>query len=158
MRPRFFQRLIRRPLAASWRDEQGTQLIELALVIPVMLLLLGATAEFGRFFYTYSTLAKATRDGARYLISQPVGTADVAARNLVVYGNTAGTGTPLVAGLDASKVNIAGARNGGAAVQTTTVSIQNFAYVPVFNLGGLLGRTAFSWNVNAGSTMRQMVQ
>ena len=158
MRPRFFNQLIRRPLAASWRDEQGTQLIELALVIPVMLLLLGATAEFGRFFYTYSTLAKATRDGARYLVSQPVGTSDVAARNLVVYGNTVGTGTPLVAGLDASKVNIAGNRNGGAAVQTTTVSIQNFTYVPVFNLGGLLGRTAFTWNVSAGSTMRQMVQ
>ena len=55
------------------REERGTQLVELAIVIPLMLMLVGATAEFGRFFYTYSTLAKAARAGVRYQISQPSG-------------------------------------------------------------------------------------
>ncbi|MGI8566194.1 MAG: TadE/TadG family type IV pilus assembly protein, partial [Pyrinomonadaceae bacterium] len=32
--------------------ENGTQLAELAIVLPIILVLFGATAEFGRFFYT----------------------------------------------------------------------------------------------------------
>ena len=33
------------------RDDRGLQLVEVALVIPIMLLLFGAVAEFGRYFY-----------------------------------------------------------------------------------------------------------
>ena len=33
------------------RDEQGVQLVELAIVIPIMLLLFAGIAEFGRYFY-----------------------------------------------------------------------------------------------------------
>ena len=43
-------------------DERGVQLVEVALVIPVMLLLFGAVAEFGRYFYEYTTAAKAVRN------------------------------------------------------------------------------------------------
>ena len=32
-------------------DERGVQLVEVALVIPLMLLLFGAVAEFGRYFF-----------------------------------------------------------------------------------------------------------
>ena len=65
------------------RSERGTQLVELAIVLPVLLVLFGATAEFGRFFYTYQTLSKATRVGARYLTTAPTGgSADGKAQNL----------------------------------------------------------------------------
>ena len=148
-----------RSRAFVWRDERGSQLVELALVLPLLLVQLGATAEFGRFFYTYPTLLKGTRAATRYLISQPPGSADAAARNLLVYGNTAGTGTPVASGLTTANVKITPTKTGGT-TQTQTVEIQNFTYVPVFDLGKLTKSSTLSLSVNVGarSTMRQITQ
>src|SRR5215207_2617344 len=98
MRSFFGKRLAPRAFA---RNESGTQLVELAIVLPVLLTLFAATAEFGRFFYTYQTLAKSTRSSARFLTTKAVEgpDADTIATNLAVYGNTDGTGEPLVSGL-----------------------------------------------------------
>src|SRR5688500_20293619 len=54
------------------RDELGVQLLEIAIVIPILLVLFAAVAEFGRYFYEYTTLAKGSRIGARYLASKSV--------------------------------------------------------------------------------------
>ena len=58
------------------RNERGVQLAELAIVLPVLLVLFGATVEFGRYFYEYTTLAKAARIGSRYLITADVNTVE----------------------------------------------------------------------------------
>jgi Flp pilus assembly protein TadG len=142
------------------RDERGTQLVELALVLPLMLMLVGATAEFGRFFYTYTTLSKATRAGARFQISQPPGTNMTQTKNLVVYGNTAGTGTPVLTGLTPANVQVVENRSPAGAVQTVSVSIGGYAYQPVFDLGKLTNSPSLSLavNVSPSATMRQLVQ
>jgi Flp pilus assembly protein TadG len=149
--------LARRTRRFVCRDERGTQLAELALVLPLLLLLLGATAEFGRFMYTYTTLAKATRAGARYAVSQPPVLTDAQTAKMVVYGNTAGTGTPVVAGLDTTKVNIT--RTVVPNGTTVTISIANYTYQPIFDLGKMLNMPSLSLAVNIGasSTMRQLV-
>lgn len=138
------------------RCERGTQLIELAIVLPVMLALFGATAEFGRFFYTYATLAKATRSAARYLTVEPLGGTDDKAANLVVYGNTAGTGDPLIEGLTVDDIDVT--RNGGGSSMPLyiTVSVDGFTYQPIFDLGALVGNPGLSLNVamNPSTTMR----
>ncbi len=144
-----------------WRtDERGTQFVELALVVPILLMLLAATAEFGRFMYTYSTLAKATRAGARYVVSQPPGTGVAETKNLVVYGNTAGAGTPVVTGLDASQIVVTPALAPNGTTDTVTVGIAGYTYQPIFDLGKLANKSTLSLqvNVNASSTMRQLVQ
>jgi Flp pilus assembly protein TadG len=144
-----------------WRaDERGTQLVELAIVMPIMLMLLGATAEFGRFMYTYSTLAKATRAGARYVISQPPGTGVSQTQNLVVYGNTAGTGAPVVTGLTASNVSVTPTVAANGTTDTVTVQITGYVYQPIFDIGKLTNRPTLSLQVNVSpsSTMRQLVQ
>lgn len=141
----------------AWRDsERGSQLVELAIIMPLVLVMLGATAEFGRFFYTYTTLLKGTRAASRYLVSQPVGASNAAAKNLLVYGNTAGTGTPIVSGLTTANVVITPNKVGA---KTQTVEIQNFTYVPIFDLGKLTKSSTLSLSVNVGakSTMRQLV-
>jgi Flp pilus assembly protein TadG len=150
---------VRRALQA-WRDERGAQLVELAIVMPLLLMLLGATAEFGRFFHTYTTLLKGTRAATRYLVSQPPGEGTVAAQNLVVYGNTAGTGAPIASGLTTANVKITPSANGSGITQMQTVEIQNFVYVPLFDLGKLTKSSTLSLSVNVGakSTMRQLVQ
>lgn len=141
------------------REDRGTQLVELAIVIPLMLMLVGATAEFGRFFYTYTTLSKAARAGARYQISQPPGTNWTQTKNLVVYGNTAGTGSPVVTGLTTANVTITENRT-GSTLQTITVGISGYGYQPIFDLGKLTKSASLSLNVNVApsSTMRQLVQ
>jgi|GEM_PF-273452 Flp pilus assembly protein TadG len=52
------------------RSERGSSVVELAIVFPILLMLFAGTAELGRLFYTYTTLAKATKVGARYLSTQ----------------------------------------------------------------------------------------
>lgn len=152
--------MVRRRLRLFRADERGTQLAELAIVMPLLLMLLGATAEFGRFMYTYSTLAKATRAGARYAVSQPPGTGATETKNLVVYGNTAGTGTPVVAGLDASKVTVTPTLAANGTTTTVTVRITGYVYQPIFDLGRLTNRSGLSLavGVSPSSTMRQLVQ
>src|SRR5215831_14971877 len=80
-------------LNSLFRRNDGTQMIEFAIVFPVLLLLFAGTAELGRLFYTYTTLAKATRGGARYLsLAVDVSGSTTAAKNLVMCGNPAGCG------------------------------------------------------------------
>ena len=139
------------------RSERGTQLVELAIVLPILLVLLAASAEFGRFFYTYQTLAKATRAGARYLMTESAaGTSDDKAKNYVVYGNSTGTGTPVISGL--SDANVRVVRSGGSSAfpERVTVRIENYTYQPVFDLGKLIGNPTFSLRVNVSpsTTMR----
>jgi Flp pilus assembly protein TadG len=127
------------------RNERGVQMAELAIVLPLFLILFGATAEFGRFFYEYSTLAKATRAGSRYLVSAAVtGEEDAAAKNIVVYGNPEGKGSPVVKGLTTTNVTIT--RQGGTASlpQTIKVQITGYKYQPIFDLGALTKNSALS--------------
>lgn len=49
------------------RSERGAAAVEFALVLPMLLLVIGGAIEFGRAFWFYDTLSKATRDAARYL-------------------------------------------------------------------------------------------
>jgi len=142
------------------RDERGLQLVETAIVIPIFLMLFGATAEFGRYFYEYTTLAKASRVGSRYLATAVVsGTEDAVAKNIVVYGNTTGTGSPLLTGLTTSNVVIT--RQGGTPVlpQTVTVSIVGFKHQPIFDLGKLTNISGLSTNVDVkpSVTMRYLL-
>ncbi|WP_206810778.1 TadE/TadG family type IV pilus assembly protein [Paradesulfitobacterium ferrireducens] len=48
-----------------WRTEEGQAALELALVIPLLLLLLFAVTEMGRVGYAYITVNNAARAGAR---------------------------------------------------------------------------------------------
>jgi Flp pilus assembly protein TadG len=124
------------------KDESGLQLVELTIVIPILLMMFAATAEFGRYFYEYTTLAKATRIGVRYLSTAPVlPNEDVIAKNLVVYGNPAGTGSPILTGLKTTNVVIT--REGGVPVlpETVKVEIVGYQHSSIFDLGALTNRT-----------------
>ena len=78
-------RNLRRCRRLNWlsrfrRNEEGVQLVELAIVIPILLMMFGAVAEFGRYFYEYTTLAKGARVGARFMSTKTlkaVGTKEI---------------------------------------------------------------------------------
>jgi len=142
------------------RDERGLQLVEVSIVVPIFLILFAATAEFGRYFYEYTTLAKAARVGSRYLATAPtVAAEDANAKNIVVYGNAAGTGSPILADLDPSHVVIT--RQGGVPVlpETVKVEIVGYKHQPIFDLGKLMKVVGLSLNIDVkpSVTMRYLL-
>jgi Flp pilus assembly protein TadG len=48
-----------------FRDSQGSQVAELALVVPILLMVFMGILWFGRAFNIYTTLNRAARDGAQ---------------------------------------------------------------------------------------------
>lgn len=122
---------------SNHRQERGAALIELALIMPLLLLLTFITTEFGRAMYEYNSVVKATRDAVRYLSVQTPGTHITEARNLMVYGNTAGTGTPLARGLSLTNVPAGSCctwQTVGAnpIINTVTVRITSYTFHSLF--------------------------
>jgi TadE-like protein len=163
---RSLRRLRRRvEIRSLGRDERGVQLAELAIVLPVLLILFGATAEFGRYFYEYTTLAKAARIGTRYLITADLNTVEKdKARKLVVFGNTEGTGAPLIEGLKVENVIVTAKNSENQVVtegvpKTITVEISGFKHKSLFDMGGLIKKDKFSLNldVKPSVTMRYLL-
>ena len=66
------------------RSEDGQELVEYAILLPVLLLLLFGIMEAGGLIYSYNTIANAAREGARYGATHPGDSAGVedAARRL----------------------------------------------------------------------------
>lgn len=53
----------------QFKEQQGLAAIEFTLVLPFLLLLIFASAEFGRLLYQYNALNKTVRDATRFLSS-----------------------------------------------------------------------------------------
>lgn len=135
------------------RDERGLQLVEAAIVIPIFLILFAATAEFGRFFYEYTTLAKAVRGGARYLSSVPLTPEEkTAAKNMVVYGSTTATGEPVLSGLDPSHVEITQSDD-TTLPDTITLEVNGYTYEPIFDLGLLTATEGLSLSIDVSPSV-----
>ena len=47
------------------KEQKGQSLVELALILPIIVLLMFGTVEFGRVFYSYITVTSAVREGVR---------------------------------------------------------------------------------------------
>ena len=143
-----------------FRTERGAQLVELAIILPVFLLLIAAIAEFGSYFYTYMTLTKATRVAARHLSSQPFTDDEkTKAKNLAVCGSTTTCASGSAVLKNFSTSNISVTYTGNATIPTTvTVQITGYTYTPVFDLSKLVGGAVWS-NVaaNPKTTMRYLV-
>jgi len=122
------------------KSERGAELIEFALVLPLMLFFCLGVIEFGRAYYTYNILSKAVRDGARFLstgIVTSTGTVNATTatrtRSVVVYGNTTGSGTKILPDLLASQVNIPAPTVVSGSEQYVTVGV-SYPYVPLFRV------------------------
>ena len=117
--------------------QKGVALIELALILPLLLLLTFITTEFGRAMFEYNAITKSTRDAVRYLTFQAPGTRITEARNLIVYGNPGGTGSPLVRGLTLANVPAATCctwqlTGTNPVINTVTVRVTNYTYHSLF--------------------------
>jgi Flp pilus assembly protein TadG len=95
--------------------QRGVAILEFVITLPLLMMLILATAEIGRALFQYNTLTKALRDSARYVSGARPGSTGVfnltpeirsAAQRLVVYGNATGAGSALLPDLAPSDVTI----------------------------------------------------
>lgn len=132
--------------------QRGAAIIEFALILPLLLVLTMATTEFGRAIYQYNTIVKSLRQAARYLSVQTPGTMTAEAKNLVVFGNIAGSGTELVPGLTVSQVATPtwATRGSNPLINTVTITVTGYKFhslfVSVFGVvfADTAGKIAFS--------------
>ncbi len=118
------------------QGQAGAALVELALIIPLLLLMTVITTEFGRAILHYNLITKSTRDAVRYLSVQTPNTHVDEARNLIVYGTTVATDQALVPGLTLANVpatNITWQTAGaGPLINTVRVSVTGYCFRPLF--------------------------
>ena len=156
------------------KDERGTSILELAIVFPILLILFVGVAEIGRLFYTYTTLAKATKMGARFLSTEkdaealPTDTATIAnvkarAARLVVCGfeDSCANRPSVVTGLTTANVQVTlpNTTPGFVGPRYVTVAITGFTFQPlVFNVAGATKSTSstFYFPLQPSTQMRYM--
>lgn len=114
--------------------QRGTAIVEFALVLPLLLLLTMITTEFGRAIYQYNTIVKSLRDATRYLSLQTPNTKFTEAKNLVVFGNVAGTGQALVPGLSVANVATPTWQLVGSdpLINTVTITVTGYTFHSLF--------------------------
>jgi Flp pilus assembly protein TadG len=147
------------------RRQRGLAMVEFAIVSPLLLLLLYAIGEFGNMLYQYALLADAARNADRYLSSNArtdssgvvsiSSTVVDATKSLVVYGDTAGSGTPagsrtpLLPGLATGQVTVKTQPDAGGATDVT-VSVA-YPYQSLF--GGSIPRFVSAGSINTTLTL-----
>jgi len=150
------------------RSERGGALAELAIMVPFLAVMLAIVTEVGRYYQTYTTLAKSTRSSARYLSNHSLTTGEVArAVNLVVCGKLACSGgDELVKGVGSgpaiSAANVCIERNTVDSTITVRIPRTNdcnrvlnvnapagnpYTYQTLFNLGTLMGIPSFNFQL-----------
>ncbi|ALK97855.1 hypothetical protein AB595_16205 [Massilia sp. WF1] len=145
------------------KNESGTVLVELALLlVPLMVLAFGIT-EFGRAVYQYNALAKGVRDAARYLSQYAPGDAasQDAAKSLVVCGRTDCTKVPpLVPGMSSSLVKVRDRISDPAQfnLQPTGRGVVNLVRVEVVGFTFASAVPGFVRNIVFGPIQATMVQ
>ena len=126
--------------------ERGATLLEFTFVAVTFFTMLLAITSGANFYFTQNALVEATRRGARFAATQAasspqagvtttcdpsittnVGPSLDAIRNYAVYGNTAGTGSPLVGNLQPSNINVQYC-NFGVGSGSVTVYITGYDY------------------------------
>src|SRR5215467_14232825 len=159
-----------------WCDDEGSALVESAVLLPVLFALLIGVYDFSWYFYQQHLISTGLRDAARYLArsANPSDTTIQAdAKNLATTGQIATGGTQRVAGWSSSNVAISIANDantgattpcgstpcrGGSTIQvvtvctgTTTVT-QNCSSTsftdPSFGIFGILGLNIPVFNVS----------
>jgi len=152
---------------AAFKRDDGNSMIECAILMPILILLFVGAAEVGRMFYTYTTLAKATKVGARYISTSRLATGTATdrttvtnqAKNLVVCGFTDCTGqTAILPGLTASNVSVTlptvGVNPGFVRVQITGFTFTTGAFNLALRLGVANNTIYNATSLTPGTTMR----
>jgi Flp pilus assembly protein TadG len=131
-----------------WRSERGAELIEFAIVVPILLLLIAGIIDFGMMFRTYEAVTNAAREGARVGVLPGYAPVDVQSR-VDAYLAASGLTGPHTT----SVVNIPVATTAGTFTARAVTLNYTYQFVVLGGFGNLGTIT-----LNAQSVMRTEAQ
>lgn len=158
-------------------DNRGVAAIELAIILPVLMLLCFGTLEAAHALTAYKRLLNHTALAARYLASVTPGNGTTVAQCLVITGQPSSTlpcsGTPVLPGFANATITVADASNspttkrsqltsantGGIRVNLVTVTVRNYQHTMLLGnaLGGIIGQSSTITFTPVSATMRQVL-
>lgn len=119
--------------------QKGAELIEFALVFPLLLLVVFGIMDFGFLFQRYEVLTNAAREGARVAVLPGYAQADVQARVTQYLSASGMTAIPGFAFAAPQSVNV-----GGACMTLTGVTVTYpHQYLFIGNIIGMFGGGGF---------------
>jgi Flp pilus assembly protein TadG len=139
--------------ARRLRSERGAELIEFALVLPLLMFIILGLVDFGFLFQRFEVVTNAAREGARMAVLPGYVTADVQARvnSYITNGGLATTGSnPSVVVTNVSIPNGGGPAMPGKKVVVTYAS----PYLFLGPLAGWFGGSFTSSNLIGTAVMR----
>jgi Flp pilus assembly protein TadG len=130
-----------RTTIANREGERGAALLEFTLAATVFLVVIFGTLEFGRLLWVHNALTDATRRAARYAVTRgksndPTSAAQKAIKNVAVYGNPEGTGSPLVDNLAPGQVLVTFSDDYALGAGSVSVEIDKYEFQFVVPLLG----------------------
>lgn len=149
------------------RRQAGLAMVEFAISVPVILLLMFGSFEFGHLMIEYSALNDGVRNAARYVAGEALqGTADAMAtgsawstlvtqgKNVAVFGNIGGTGNAICPGLGVGAITV----SEDTLNRTITVAA-SYPYTSLF--GGAIptftgGSISTAYTLTISTTMRAL--
>lgn len=132
--------------------ERGNAMVEFALAFGLMFPVMAAVFQFGYSYYIYNSLQTAVRSTARYAATRTYDSATdapsdsylTAVKNMLVYGEPAGTGSAIVPGLTTSHVRVR--MNFASGVpDNVTVDVAGYTIDNVLGQYSLSGKPAASF-------------
>jgi Flp pilus assembly protein TadG len=134
------------------RSERGAELIELAIVLPILLIIIAAIFDFGFLFQRYESLTNAAREGARIATLPNYTASDVQAR---VASYLDATGMPSAAAAITVVYSNQPVSPGGPTISVATVTVTYPAGMGYLGaLAGLVGGSQGPITLTAVSVMR----
>ena len=159
-------------LRKSLFTQSGVAAVEFGLLIVLLLMIVAAVIEFGRAFWYYDALTKATRDGARLVSMADVDAIETVESNAIDMVVAAGNDAKVIPQLTTSNVEVEcevggtwGNCTDGTAPDQVRVSIVNFSmvigggWIPILPPPGTLGSGPVSFGtitLAPHTTMRYM--
>lgn len=140
-----------KPFCRRVGNDRGAELIEFALVLPLLLLIVAGIVDFGFLFQSYEVVTNAAREGARIGILPGYSSDDVSGR-VRSYITTAGlTGTPVIA-ITSPSIETS---PGGPTVRVIRVQVDYpHQYLVLGPIAALVGGSFTTANLRSVATMR----
>jgi Flp pilus assembly protein TadG len=135
----------------KWRRETGAELVEFALVLPLLLLVIVGIFDFGFLFRDFEVITNAAREGARIGVLSGYSEADVQQR-AADYMTAAGLDVTLATTTMSVEALGVGGSSTAQVVRVTVWYPHNFTLLSP--IAGLFGGSFGSVSFRAVSTMR----